>query len=364
MKKIRSQAFLDLFADKKVKGSLPSKIRDVVDEPGNLGRERAVLFDRLKSVDAKSLGKYGPCVIVTEDARIYEKAKGDVTVILVPDVEEAFWKFVSFYRQLFQIPVFAVTGTCGKTTTKEMITHILSKRHHVQATIRSKNSGRFHLPYLLGIDEETDAAVFEMGVAKPGDVLESSQYFRPTVGVVTNIGVDHLNEFASYGDYVKAKEEMLAGLGHEGTLVLNADDSNIATFDLTTYRGSILTFGLGEGADFVAKEIGAGWGGMEFTLVYQHLAHTLFVPGYGKHNVYNALAAIAAVYAVGIGIEEAGAALRSYQHLQGHMNVLSGMRGSLVIDDTWNSNPTSVETAIQVLCDLAKGRKKIVVLGR
>ena len=364
MKAIRSQAFLDLFADKKVKGLLPGKIRAVVDEPENLGSERTVLFDRYKRADAKQVGSYGTCVIVTEDERIYAEAEKDVTVVLVPDVEEAFWKFVSFYRQRFQLPVIAVTGTCGKTTTKEMIKHILAKRLHVQATKRSKNSGRFHLPYLLGIDEETEAAVFEMGVAKPGDVLESSRYFRPTVGVVTNIGVDHLNEFASYGEYVKAKEEMLAGLEYEGTLVLNRDDPNIATFDLAKYRGRILTFGLGGGADFKAKEIRAGRGGMEFTLVYQHMAHTLFVPGYGTHNLYNALAAIAAVYAVGVGIEEAGDALRTYEHLQGHMNVLSGIKGSIVIDDTWNSNPTSVETAIQVLCDLADGRKKIVVLGR
>ncbi|MGZ4112041.1 MAG: Mur ligase family protein, partial [Tumebacillaceae bacterium] len=257
-----------------------------------------------------------------------------------------------------------VTGTCGKTTTKEMIKQILSAKHRVQATVRSKNAGRFHLGYLLGIDANTDVAVFETGVSKRGDLLEACDYYRPTVGVITNIGIDHLNAFHTQEAYIRAKEELLAGLADQGTMVINGDDPNIATFDWSRYKGRVLTFGLGQLADFRAEEIRVADGGMAFTLRYQHMAHRLFVPGYGKHNVYNALAAIAAAYAIGVGIAEAGEALRSYHHLQGHMNVLPGVKGSVVIDDTWNSNPTSMETALQVLCDLAGGRKKIAVLGR
>ena len=364
MKPIRSNVFLDLFADKKVKGSMPRKIRAAGDKPTVLSQEDAVLFDRFKRVSAKSVKKHRSCVIVTGNADVYEAAPEEVAIVLVPDAEAAYWKFVTYYRQLFRIPVMAVTGTCGKTTTKEMIRHILADRYLVQATIRSKNAGRFHLPYLLGIRKETDVAVFETGVAKAGDLLESCRYFQPTVGVVTNIGVDHLNAFASHADYIKAKDEILPGLSYAGTLVLNADDSNIATFDLAAYRGRILTFGLGEKADFRAKNVRMGKGGMECTLVYQQLEHPLFVPGYGTHNVYNALAAITAAYSVGVGIATAAERVRSYQHLSGHMNVLPGLKGSLVIDDTWNANPTSMKTAIQVLGNLANGRKKVAILGR
>ncbi|MGZ4123321.1 MAG: Mur ligase family protein, partial [Tumebacillaceae bacterium] len=357
MEEIGSQTWLAWVACKAVKGTLPDKIRRVVDRPSDLRADQDVLFDRWKQVGTRSVSAYGRYVLVTEDPQVYERASADGAVLLVDDIDAAYWRFVRHYREQFQIPVFAVTGTCGKTTTKEMIKQILSAKHRVQATVRSKNAGSFHLGYLLGIDASTDVAVFETGVSKRGDLLEACDYYRPTVGVITNIGIDHLNAFHTLEAYIRAKEEILAGLTYQGTVVINGDDPNIATFDWSRYKGRVLTFGLGQLADFRAEEIRVADGGMAFTLRYQHMAHRLFVPGYGKHNVYNALAAIAAAYAIGVGIAEAGEVLRSYHHLQGHMNVLPGVKGSVVIDDTWNSNPTSMETALQVLCDLAGGRK-------
>ena len=159
---------------------------------------------------------------------------------------------------------------------------------------------------------------------------------------------------------------MLPGLGYTGTLLLNADDPNIKRIDVTPFHGKLFTFGLGDGADFQAKHIQGEpkRAGMSFTLRYQHMNHPLFVPGYGQHNVYNALAAMATAYLLGVGIDKAGERLRSFQHLPGHVNVLQGVNGSVVIDDSWSSNPTSMRAALKVLDDLAEGRKKIAVLGK
>ena len=322
------------------------------------------MFDRSWRVRAWRFNPYDGCVIVTEDPSAWSEVSRNHMVVRVKDVEEAYRNFVRYYRALFSIPVIAITGTCGKTTTKEMVAHLLSQKYQVQATLRSKNATVFNLDYLLGIDDDTNVAVFETGVAKKGDLLDSCLFFRPTIGVITNIGIDHLNAFASHDEYIQAKGEMLPGLGYTGTLLLNADDPNIKKIDVAPFHGKLFTFGLGDGADFQAKHVRTETSGMAFTLRYQHMNHPLFVPGYGQHNVYNALAAIATAYLLGVGIEEAGERLRSFRYLPGHVNVLPGINGSVVIDDSWSSNPTSMRAALKVLDDLAEGRKKIAVLGR
>jgi UDP-N-acetylmuramoyl-tripeptide--D-alanyl-D-alanine ligase len=364
MKRLRFQEVLTNIDGKSVQGTAPTYIRHVVDHPSEVKADQTLLFDRFRRVRTWRLNPYDGCVIVTEDPEAWSKVRSHHMVVRVKDVEEAYRNFVRYYRALFSIPVIAITGTCGKTTTKEMVAHILSQKYQVQATLRSKNASDFNLDYLLGIDDDTNVAVFETGVAKKGDLLNSCLFFGPTIGVITNIGIDHLNAFASHDEYIQAKGEMLPGLGYAGTLLLNADDPNIKKIDFTPFHGKLLTFGLGDGVDFQATHVRTENRGMAFTLRYQHMNHPLFVPGYGQHNVYNALAAIATAYMLGLGIEEAGERLRSFQYLPGHVNVMPGVNGSVVIDDSWSSNPTSMRAALKVLDDLAEGRKKIAVLGR
>src|SRR5690606_12734814 len=131
-----------------------------------------------------------------------------ITIIKVQNTDEAFWKFVHYYRCLFQIPVITVTGTSGKTTTKEMIKHILSIDKNVIATKSTGNSRTANFQYLLSIDDDTEAAVFETAVGAPGDILRAGKYFRPTIGIITNIGVHHLNYCKSPEEYIQEKTNM------------------------------------------------------------------------------------------------------------------------------------------------------------
>jgi UDP-N-acetylmuramoyl-tripeptide--D-alanyl-D-alanine ligase len=156
-------------------------------------KQCTVYFDLLHEKTAAS-GYYFKntlCAVVTDELERFVRCGENVTIIYVKDIDKAYWKLIDAYRVMFTIPVIGVTGTCGKTTTKEMIKHILEEKYKVNATYKSFNAEFRHLGYLLKIDEDTQAAVYEMGVASPGNLKVSCRYFKPQVGVITNIGVDH-----------------------------------------------------------------------------------------------------------------------------------------------------------------------------
>lgn len=302
-----------------------------------------------------------PCALVTDTYfDVFNSIKG-LTVVKVNNVENAFWTFVRYYRRLFPIPVVAVTGTCGKSTTKEMIAHILREQKNVQATVKSANSRHAHLHYLLGIDDGTDAAVIETAVGKPGDILNACRYFKPTIGIITNIGACHLNGCKTIEAYISAKGEMVKGLGEDGVLILNADDEKTKTIDLADFKGKVVYFGVKNHANFRAKDIQYGRGGMYFILSYKKLRLPVFVPGYGEHQVANALAAIAAVKEMGVNIRTAAKRLQSFKNLKRHLEITTGYNSATIIDDTWNFNTTSLEAAMQVLNYVASGNHRIAL---
>ena len=182
-------------------------------------------------------------------------------------MEEAYWKFIHYYRNLFQIPVIGVTGTCGKTTTKEMITQILEQDYNVDSTWMSMNSMSVNLRYLMRFDEDTEMAVYEMPVAYPGYLKVACQYFQPQIRILLNIGVHHLADCETPEVYMKAKAEITEGLDHEkGILILNGDDENIKkVVDVTPFK-NVIYFGKGEKAQFRAEKIQYGNKGMKFML--------------------------------------------------------------------------------------------------
>ncbi|HJV47423.1 MAG TPA: UDP-N-acetylmuramoyl-tripeptide--D-alanyl-D-alanine ligase [Bacillota bacterium] len=317
-----------------------------------------------EEIDWHRINRYSSCVIFTDQPSAILGVDEKIPIIEVPNIREAYWKFIDYYRGLFPIPVIAVTGTCGKTTTKEMIKHILSENYHVQATYKSRNASNYDLPYLLGIDQNTDVAVFETGVARPGDITESCRYFKPQIGIITNIGFDHLNRCKTIENYIEAKAEILDVVDEQGTLILNADDDNIKKVNLDRFKGRVLTFGFNDRADFRILNIVYKEGSQHFTFMFQQLKHSCRVPGLGRHNVYNAMAAMAAVWSLGVGLQQASDRLVSLQHLDDRSQLCVGIEGSTVINDTWSTNPTSIRSALEVLQDLSQGKIKMVIIGK
>lgn len=193
-----------------------------------------------RRVPVEKIKNYKDVFIVTETAFSKMERLKPEQIIMVDELEESFYKFTSYYRHLFNIPVAAITGTAGKSTTKEMLKHILKEKYNVQATISNKNADYFNLPYLMGIDEDTDVAVFETAVARRGDMTESCKYFYPNIGIMTMMDVDHTDRFRSFEDYLAEKAKIMEGMNNEGTLILNKDDSSLSSLDTSKFKGEFL----------------------------------------------------------------------------------------------------------------------------
>lgn len=325
-------------------------------------KERSLYFAFAQPRDWTILQKMS-ATIVTEDRSLQSSDMDNITIVWVENLQEAFRKFVQYYRSLFTLPVIGVTGTCGKTTTTEMIKWIISAHFKISATAHGVNAIAQNLSYLMEIDEHTEAAVYEIGVTNPGNIRRSCYYFQPQIGIILNIGVYHLLGCKTLKEYIEAKAELLDGMGQNGTLILNAEDENISQIDLSLFNGKLLYFGGSEKCDYRAGEIRETRKGIVFHLYHLHRKYTVFVPCFGKHNVYNALAAIAASHTVGISLEEAIRLLSKFPALRRHLQFRSGPNGCTMIDDTWNCTPLSMKAALTVLDAKVQGKKKIAVLG-
>lgn len=311
-----------------------------------------------------AIEKNGPSLVITDKSSIDVKdVLPNTTVMQVASLVQTYWKFINYYRNLFKIPVVTITGTCGKTTTKDMIKHMLSAMWNVQASVSSKNEPRRSFPYLMGIDEHTKAAVFEHGLGNSGNIKHQCMIYQPTIGIITNIGVHHLDGCGNLEGYIKAKEEIIGGIRDGGTLILNADDQNSKKLRIHRFKGKIIYFGRDEKSDFRASQITFGDEGMNFILHVDRKEYSAFVPGYGEHQVSNALAALAAVREMGMDLKTAIARLKTYENMDRHLEFSPGKNGSTIIDDTWTNNPTSVEAALKVLDSIGKGKKIILILG-
>lgn len=315
-------------------------------------------------INWNELNVKAPVVIISDKQEDeLRHALPQTTVIQVRSVLQAYWTFIEYYRNLFDIPVVAITGTCGKTTTKEMLKHILSKEMPVQTSFSSKNEPRQSLPYLLGINSNTKAAVFELGLGNSGNIKHQCKIYQPTIGIITNIGVHHLDGCKDLAGYIKAKAEILEGIRTGGTLIINADDANTKKISLTTFQGKLVTFSIKDKADVYATKLQFAANGMRFQVHIDNKTYQAYVPGFGEHQVYNVLAAIATVREMGLSVQKAILHLRAFKQMERHLQLSKGIGGSTIIDDTWTNNPTSVEAALKVLHSIGKGKKLIVVLG-
>ncbi len=326
-------------------------------------RPNTALFTNKPIVNWAKLKPFYPLVLVTDRLYRQNEIPEQIIVIQVINTDEAYWKFVNFYRNQFNIPIVAITGTSGKSTTKEMIRHILSAEKNVASTPLSSNSRTASLQYLLNIDDHTEAAVFETAVGSPGDIKIAGEYFKPTIGIITNIGAHHLNYCKTLEGYIQAKGEMLDIISPTGSLILNADDINTSKIDVSKFQGRIIKVGKHPSCDFQASNIRYHKNGMLFNVHHKKQLHEIFVPGFGEHQVYNALTAIAAIYEMGLPISLAAKQLQSFRKLNKQLQVFKGIHNSILIDDTWNITTTSLEAGLKVLNALGEGKKKIAIIG-
>lgn len=366
MKPIAVNDIRKVLGGKIITGPVNWKVEDAIyyKRHDHMKRNSLLFASKGDAINWVAIDKKGPSLVITDKSSIDVKdVLPNTTVMQVTSLVQSYWKFIDYYRNLFQIPVVTITGTCGKTTTKDMIKHMLSGMWNVHASLSSKNEPRRSFPYLMGIDEHTKAAVFEHGLGNSGNIKHQCMIYQPTIGIITNIGVHHLDGCGNLEGYIRAKGEIIEGIRDGGTLILNADDQNSKKLRIHGFRGKIIYFGTDEKADFKASRITYGDGGMDFILHTNQKEYNAFVPGYGEHQVSNALAAFAAVHEMGIDLKIAIQRLRTYKNMGRHLEFSKGKNGSTVIDDTWTNNPTSVEAALKVIDSIGKGKKVILILG-
>ena len=297
-------------------------------------------------------------LLVTDGARIPAGA----SALVVADTRLALGRLAAAWRAGFEIPVIAVTGSNGKTTTKEMIAAILRRQYGdtVLAT-RGNLNNDIGLPLtLLGLAAGQRAAVIEMGMNQPGEIAYLTQIGAPTVAVVTNAQRAHLAGMGDMNQIAREKGSIFAGLGAGGVAVVNADDAYAGLWRRMAGRHPLLTFGIERAADVraVVRQQGLTTLLSLWTPVGE-AELKLAVPG--RHNARNALAAAAACLAAGIPLAAVVAGLEGFAGLKGRLQRRQGRAGAVVLDDTYNANPDSVRAGIDVLA--ATIGRKVLVLG-
>ena len=266
-------------------------------------------------------------------------------------------------RRRWGRPVIAVTGSNGKTTTKDTIGTLLASRFRVSTSAGNLNN-ELGLPLsLLRIDDEAEIAVVEIGMNHADEIRRLAAMAEPTVGVVTNVSAAHIEYFSSLDEIAMAKRELIESLREDGTAVLNADDDRVGRFT-AVHPGPCRTFGLGEKAEFRATEVKMlGARGATFALCSPDgpVAPAFESPLIGRHNVVNVLAALATASVFGIEPAALVASVRklSAANMRGEVREVGGV---VVLNDCYNANPTAMKAMLDVLAE-TEARRRVAVLG-
>ncbi len=279
--------------------------------------------------------------------------------IIVADAQLALQRAGQAWREACSIPVVGVAGSNGKTTTKEMTAAILGETGECLAT-RGNLNNHIGVPLtLLRLEASHRFAVIEMGANRAGEVAELVRIARPTVGLITNAGAEHLEGFGSLEGVARAEGEMVAGLAPAATAVLNADDAFLALWRSMT-PARVVTFGFGAHADFRASDLEstltAGGFLTRFMLTCPLGTASVELHVGGRHNVANALAAAAAAASAGASLRHICTGLASVRPVPGRLQLKQAESGAWIIDDSYNANPSSVRSGIEVLATLAGAR--------
>ncbi|NKF22925.1 UDP-N-acetylmuramoyl-tripeptide--D-alanyl-D-alanine ligase [Solimonas marina] len=294
-------------------------------------------------------------------ALVSEFVDVDLPQLKVTDTLAGLQQLAMQWRQRFDLPVVAVTGSNGKTTTKQLLAAVFAARGPVLATQGNLNN-HIGVPLtLLRLRGEHRTAVIEMGANHAGEIALLAAIAQPDVGVVTQAGDAHLEGFGSRDGVAHAKGELFAALDARGVAVINADDVYAPLWTTLAGQASIIRFGLGEGADVRAMHVEPQAGaGTRFTLVTpQGRAETL-LPMPGRHNVMNALAAAACGIALGLEPAQIAIGLSRAEGASGRLNWKTTAQGARLLDDSYNANPSSLRAGLELLSELP-GRRWLVL---
>lgn len=304
------------------------------------------------------------CVVVPPDFEYRQKtwAGTHVSIIQVPDTRAAAYATAEYIRSNLRIPVVQVSGSAGKSTTKEMTGAVLRELHPL-VSLANQNALGGVSHNLRRVSTRHGAAVLEVGMNGAGQLSRISEILRPDILIITCIQREHLLRLGSLDNIIQAKAEALEHLSPDGLLVINGDDPNCAKFPVHRFPGTVMRFGFSQSYDVWATD------------VQQHEFHTNFVAHsenfsircriatFGRYNVSNALAAICIGYHLGLSPRSIALGLSKFRPMEGRLRIERGIAGRLCIDDWYNANPDSTSLLLQELVPLARKRQLVLVLG-
>ncbi len=329
----------------------------------------------------------GAKVLFLQKTSVYREAvlktagEQETAVIEVTDTLEALQRLAAWYRSQFSLPIVGITGSVGKTTTKEMISAALETKKKVLKTIGNKNSQIGVSLMMLCLEDDYDIAVIEMGMSETGEMAKLTAVAKPECAVMTNIGVAHLAQLKTKENIRKEKLSIVNACGENSYLFVNGNDILLnetatqithksVTIDCNKETYAVLqnitpvTYGIGDGFDYRASDITTDTTGTSFVLTYPEKTAagtvteqlTMHLKVFGEHNVMNALAAVAVAQAYGIAPQEAAKGLALYEPIamRGQVKEKDGV---VWIDDTYNASPDSMRSGIEVLLSLDAGRR-------
>ncbi|MBI4005411.1 MAG: UDP-N-acetylmuramoyl-tripeptide--D-alanyl-D-alanine ligase [Gammaproteobacteria bacterium] len=285
-------------------------------------------------------------------AALVQKANEQyLPMIVVENTRHAMGKLAEYWRSEFDIPLVAITGSNGKTTVKEMLVNILRLQAPVLATQGNLNNDIGVPLTLFGLGNEHRYAVVEMGANHPGEIAWLSQIARPNVALITQCAPAHLEGFGSIEGVASAKAEIFGGLDQNGIAIINADDSYAEFWRDKITEFSQLSFGMERPADISAKIISqsVSRGRNDFVMTTPSGSIDISLPLLGRHNIINALAAAACAIGLNINLTLIKRGLENTPVVKGRLETKSGMNHSLIIDDTYNANPASLDAALNVI---------------
>jgi UDP-N-acetylmuramoyl-tripeptide--D-alanyl-D-alanine ligase len=304
----------------------------------------------------------GACVVIISKEKTNQmksKELKEIPVVAVEDTKRALREIAAWHRKKFELPAVAVTGTNGKTTTKEMIAEVLSSKFKVLKSVKSYNNLVGVPLTLFELDRDIQILVLELGMSRLGEIGILTQTAKPNIGVITNIGPAHLESMESLEKIAQAKFELLDHMPSPHTAVLNADDEFLAK-RIKALKEKTISFGIKNKADFKASQLKIRDEGYMGFRINGKLDINLKL--LGEHNVYNALAAFAVGSLLGVDEFKIKESLQRYTPSELRMELVQ-IGNVKVINDSYNANPVSMEKAIRTLKQVKSPGRKIALLG-
>jgi UDP-N-acetylmuramoyl-tripeptide--D-alanyl-D-alanine ligase len=312
-------------------------------------------------IQAAKLGAIGTMCSKEYAAQYAKSLPQDFCLFPVDNTEAALIGLAKWYRQQFSLPVIGITGSCGKTTVKEMIAQILEQ---VGPTLKTKGNynNEIGLPLtILNLKPQHQFAVIEMGARHIGDIEVLNDIAKPTLSVVTLIAPAHIEIFKNMENIATAKGEIYHGLPKDGFAVVNRDEPYSDYFIRSCIDAKLVTFSLSSGTDYFATDIKLLSATTEFVLHTPFGNTKVTLPIAGIHNVSNALAAASLAGTLGMNLALIRSGLENFSTITGRMQIKQHISGATFIDDTYNANPRSLMAAMAVLSNYPG--KKCLILG-